>query len=398
MNILDLLSLSTRMFKTRPMRTFLTILGVGIGIGTVLFLVGLGYGLQQVILQRIASADALLTLDVSPGPSDSVRLTPETIAGLSAMPEVREVSRLKNYSAQVSVAAITSNAQVSMVDQSFFRLQGVRLAAGRAYGPDEAGAIVVSGATARLFNLSPMDIIGKTLAVDLLLPADAATKAKNRTVRLPVEVHVVGVLDDDVQSVVMMPFVAIPGEPLRAVDQLKVRVAGDTVLEPVRDALIKRGFVVSALSDVIEQANRIFRIVQAVLALFGLVALFVSAIGMFNTMTIALLERTNEIGIMRSIGIRRSDVRKLFLLESMLMGFLGGLVGVGVGMLGGFVANAAINVLARRFGGTELSLFLFPTWFVILIIVFSAVIGFLTGLYPSRRASRLNPLDALRYK
>ena len=137
---------------------------------------------------------------------------------------------------------------------------------------------------------------------------------------------------------------------------------------------------------------------QTVLALFGLIALFVSAIGMFNTMTIALLERTNEIGIMRSIGVRRSDIRKLFLFESMLMGFLGGVGGVGIAMLGGTLANMGINALAQRFGGTALNLFVYPAWFVILIIVFSAIIGFLTGLYPSYRASRLNPLDALRYK
>ena len=72
MRVPDLLSLSTRMFKTRPMRTFLTVLGVGVGIGTVLFLVSLGYGLQNVILGRIATADTLLTLDVSPGPSGRV--------------------------------------------------------------------------------------------------------------------------------------------------------------------------------------------------------------------------------------------------------------------------------------------------------------------------------------
>ncbi len=399
MKTLDLLSLSTRMFKTRPMRTFLTVLGVGVGIGTVLFLVGLGYGLQEVILQRIASADALLTLDVSPGPSESLRLTPESIQRLTGMPEVKEISRLKNYSAQISLNEITSNAQVSMVDQAFFRLQGVRLVAGKAYEQGETDSVIVSSATARLLNLTSDEMIGKSLLIDLILPVqDLLSKQRTHTVRLSSPMRVVGVLEDDVQGLIMMPFTAIPNEPVRTVDQLKVRVASESMLESVRNALITQGFVVSALSDVIEQANRIFHIIQTILALFGLVALFVSAIGMFNTMTIALLERTNEIGIMRSIGIRRSDVRKLFLVESMLMGFLGGLIGVAIGMLGGSIANAGINILARRFGGAELSLFLFPTWFIALIIVFSTAIGFFTGLYPSHRASRLNPLDALRYK
>jgi putative ABC transport system permease protein len=115
-------------------------------------------------------------------------------------------------------------------------------------------------------------------------------------------------------------------------------------------------------------------------------------------MTIALLERTNEIGIMRAIGITKTDVCKLFLLESMLMGFLGGLGGVLMGVAAGSLTNIGVNMLAVRFGGSAIDLFYVPGWFVTVIIVFSTCIGFLTGLYPSLRASRLNPLDALRYK
>src|SRR5205823_11437240 len=100
MRVPDLISLSTRMFKTRPMRTFLTVLGVGVGIGTVLFLVSLGYGLQNVILSRIASADSLLTLDVTAGPSEDLHLNDSVIAEVEKIPEVAQVSRMKNIITQ----------------------------------------------------------------------------------------------------------------------------------------------------------------------------------------------------------------------------------------------------------------------------------------------------------
>jgi len=81
-----------------------------------------------------------------------------------------------------------------------------------------------------------------------------------------------------------------------------------------------------------------------------------------------------------------------------MMGFLGGVGGVIIGYIAGEIANFGINILAKGFGGQPLDLFYHPSWFVALIIVFSTVIGFLTGVYPSRRAAKLNPLEALRYK
>jgi putative ABC transport system permease protein len=115
-------------------------------------------------------------------------------------------------------------------------------------------------------------------------------------------------------------------------------------------------------------------------------------------MTIALLERTNEIGIMRAIGVTRRDMLMLFLMESSLMGLLGGVGGVAVGYLGGEIANTGLNILAKTMGGQTLNLFYRPLWFILVIIVFSTIIGFLTGVYPSIRAARMNPLEALRYK
>jgi len=180
--------------------------------------------------------------------------------------------------------------------------------------------------------------------------------------------------------------------------QTKVRCLNQQVMGVIRDNILNEGLLVSSLSDTVDQANQIFSIVQIVLMLFGVVALAVSAIGMFNTMTITLLERTQEIGIMKSIGASDGGVSMMFIMESTIMGFLGGLCGVFLGFLGGQIFNRIINLVASRFGGESVNLFYSPVWFVAGIIIFSAVVGFITGFVPARRASKIDPLDALRYK
>jgi putative ABC transport system permease protein len=121
-----------------------------------------------------------------------------------------------------------------------------------------------------------------------------------------------------------------------------------------------------------------------VLGLFGAVALIVSSIGMFNTMTVTLLERTNEIGIMRALGASKSNLRNLFLSESVVIGFLGGVVGTVIGIMLGQIFNFIINSLASKFGGAKTSLFVYPSAFLILIIALSVFIGFLSGIFPAR--------------
>ena len=115
-------------------------------------------------------------------------------------------------------------------------------------------------------------------------------------------------------------------------------------------------------------------------------------------MTITLLERTEEIGIMKSIGASDISISMMFFMESAIMGFLGGCAGITIGWLGGLGFNAIINFIAARFGGESVSLFYSPMWFVLSILAFSAIVGFLTGFVPARRASKIDPLDALRYK
>jgi putative ABC transport system permease protein len=180
--------------------------------------------------------------------------------------------------------------------------------------------------------------------------------------------------------------------------QVKVKTKSNSQMTVIRDEILSFGLLVSSLSDTVDQANQIFKVVQIILMLFGIIALVVSAIGMFNTMTITLLERTEEIGIMKSIGASDISISVMFFMESAIMGFLGGCMGVTIGWVGGYIFNTLINILATRFGGQAVSLFYSPLWFVLSILGFSGVVGLMTGYVPARRASKIDPLDALRYK
>lgn len=399
MRLSDILSLSVRSFKSKPMRTFLTILGVSVGIGTVLFLVSLGYGLQNIILNKITTTDTLLSLTVNPGISDLVNLNKKSVKKISEMENVSEVSPTISLSAQLTIGELTGDGLVYAVPASFFRLSGITPQYGNIFFTDDSRDVVISSAGVKLFNMDARQIIGKKINLTLFVPKTVNGGFEDVKISKRKEIYKIsGVVKDDNNSFVFISQDTINDLNINNYAQLKVRVAGNEFMGKVRDKIISEGFLVSSLTDTIDQANKIFWVIQIILALFGFVALFVSAIGMVNTMTIALLERTGEIGIMRAIGASGADISKLFLIESLLMGFLGGVGGIIIGYTAGKIANFGINVLAKHFGGQAINLFYSPVWFVGVIIISSAVIGLLTGLYPSNRASKINPLEALRYK
>lgn len=391
----DLIILSLRSFKTNTSRTVLTVLGLGLGIGAVLFLVSLGYGLQNVILNKITTADALLTLDVSSS-SDLILLDEERLSAISSLPNVAETSPVVSLLGQAGYNGETTETISLLVDKPFFRLSGINLDAGKEFSSSVASEVIISSASAKIFGFdNPGDMIGQKITVNLF----SITEEREVEVVTPeTDFRVVGIMNDDNTSFVYIPLETVKNLIVPVYSSLKVKVTDSEQLVLVRDYITRQGLLVSSLSDTIDQTKKIFKIIQIVLGVFGLIALLVSAIGMFNTMTITLLERTKEIGIMRAVGVSNGDIAKLFLVESVLMGFLGGVSGVIIGVLGGKLFNLVINILARNFGGQTTELFYSPVWFILFILGFSGLTGFLTGLYPARRAARLNPLDALRYK
>lgn len=395
MRILDLFYLVFQGFKRRKSRLLFTILGISIGIAAILFLVSLGYGLQKILLEKITTSESLLTLDVAPPETGIVVLNDETLKGIQKIPQVEKVSPQVIIASQVSLGGLTSEATVNLVDSDFFSLSGILPQKGRVFSQGERQKAVVNSTLAELFNLKEEEALGKKLTFSFFLPG----KEGSEVTPIKEEFEITGLIEEtEAPAQVFLQRADFPDLSLPEYQLVKVKVSSDQVMEEVRGKLIEMGFLVSALSDTIAQANKIFRVIQIILGVFGVIALVVAAIGLVNTMTISLLQRINEIGIMRAIGAAPEDIRHLFLGESVLIGFLGGIVGIGLGIGLAELFNWGVNLLARSLGGEAVQLFFYPPWFLGFIIVLSTFVGLVGGVFPARKAARLNPLAALRYK
>jgi putative ABC transport system permease protein len=401
MTIGDSIRLSLRAFRTRGMRTSLTILGISVGIGAILFLVSLGYGLERVIFEKIATADALLSIDVVSPNVDILPLSEKSTEDIKNTAGVVEIVPSLSISGEAQYQDFNSNILVNATTFSYFRLSGIKSAdVGRLFAENEADAIVVTNEVVQLLNISrPEDILDQTMQFTFFVTkkndkgADELVAVKQKK-----DFRVVGVVESDNYGSIIMPIQSITDYDTSKYTQVKVKTENPTVLKIVKDALAEKGYFVSALSDTIDQAAKIFRGIQIVLGLFGVIALTVSAIGMFNTMTIALLERTQEIGIMKALGASNGDIWFMFVMESFVIGLLGGVVGISMGLGLGELFNIGINILAQRLGGRALDIFYAPYWFIFTVMSFSSVVGFMTGLWPARRAASLDTLKALKNK
>lgn len=390
------------MFKARTGRTALTILGMGIGIGAILFLVGLGYGLQEVLLKTITTSDSLLALDVSADQEKGSKLDGAAAKNIEGLDGVAEVVAIHDIQAQIKFEDIATDGTAVVTKPSLLKLEGKKMLAGSENFEEKPMGMVISSAFSNLLGLAPEDLMGKSVKFSLFLPSGESvgqdTKKKPEKKEIGSSYEITGVVENEELSF----FVSGKGLDtlLPEIDysRIKVKCRSSDVLDGVKEKLIAENFLVSSLSDTVKEVNKMFNIVKIILALFGAVALLVSAIGMFNTMTVALLERTKEIGIMKSIGASEADILLIFLIESTVMGFLGGVSGIILGFISGEAVNLVLNAVAWKLGGQAMALFSFPFWFILFIIGFSTSIGFLTGLVPARRASVIDPLDALRSK
>ena len=151
-------------------------------------------------------------------------------------------------------------------------------------------------------------------------------------------------------------------------------------------------FQVLTAAQIVEQINNVLGIVQVVLVGIAMISLIVGAIGILNSMYTSVLERTKDIGIMKAVGARNSDILKIFLIESGLMGFVGGIFGIILGIVvalivGEIASNSGFLLLIK----IEIPLLLFG-------LLFSFLVGMISGTLPAYQASKLKPVDALRYE
>ena len=386
------------MFKARTSRTILTVLGMSVGIAAILFLVSLGEGLRLTLLERITTSDSLLTLDVSEGKDEESFLGKQKIEQISKMPEVEEVSPAFNVATQGKMEGLSADLTTVSTKPSFLQLSGFKAVEGSLLSDADSRGIVITSAVAKIFGKEAKEMMGKDISLTFLPDATQLGQGVDASpVKISQEYVIAGFIEGE-DEVVYVNSLSMADLKIGRFSQVKVKCRSMSQMAAVRDSLTESGFAVSSLSDTVDQANKVFNVVRIILMLFGAIALVVSAIGMFNTMTITLLERTEEIGIMKSIGASDTGISIMFFMEATIMGFLGGVMGVILGWLGGRGTGVLINFIAGRFGGQKVDLFSVPIWLVLGVLLSSGVVGFMTGYVPARRASKTDPLDALRYK
>lgn len=396
LGFLDLFRLSFRIFKTKPARTLLTIAGMAVGIGTVLFLISLGYGLQYILIGRlVATEDSLITLEAFYPSETNLNITTNDIETVRALPHVDEVVPVAEFTGEIRYGDLPAGFTplIQIVRPAYFRLSGIAPDIGSAFKEGESG-VVVSSQGLPLINLPAKETsLGKKIGLSAFYQGQEGTTTMSAgAFTQPLKIE--GIISDDAQPpLVIAPSEFVSGTP-PFFKRMLVKADSIETVEKVRDELTDKKFIISARIDLVNQARKVMNIITITLGVFGIAALVVSAIGMFNTMIVGFLERIYEVGIMKSLGATDKDVRNLFLMESSLIGLLGGIGGIAFGVGLGQAANFGLNLLAKYLGGKSFTLFITPLWFVALIIGLSLFIGLLAGFWPARRASHLSPKEA----
>jgi putative ABC transport system permease protein len=394
--------------RLHKLRSSLTMLGVIIGVAAVIAMMAVGAGAREQVLARIRSLGSNLLI-VSPGnvTQAGVRLgagASPTLSDEDALAIVLDISAVQvtapfiSGKHQVVASGINWATVVNMIDLGYLEARDWALEQGRIFEPEE----LASGAQVAL--------LGQTTAAKLFFDVDPIGQVL-RVGRVPFQI--IGLLTKKGQSafgqdqddVLLIPLVT--GQRLGSRNQVKSRSVGgiyvkvregeslSDVKEEVTSLLRQRhrlqafqddDFSVSSLADLTKAKEESVSTLSLLLAAVAGVSLVVGGIGIMNIMLVNVTERTREIGIRLAMGARRFDIMRQFLLEAVVLTIIGGTIGV----FGGLGVSYTISQVA------DWPLLVEPSSVALAVLV-SGLIGVFFGWYPARRASRLDPIDALRH-
>jgi putative ABC transport system permease protein len=303
---------------------------------------------------------------------------------LTEVEGVEEIGLLNFQSVYVKADGNEGFLDALGVSENIFSFFKVEIVAGRGFSPDERGVVILGREVARELDLRA----GSTLQIeDHPFKVVGIYSADSR-------------LDEDAIILPLADLQELLGE--EGVTMALVRVApGDDVgqtAKRIENFLYRsrgrRDLSVQTMEEVHEVVQRALGILGAFLGGIAGIALLVGGIGVMNTMYTAVLERTREIGVMKAVGARNSQIALIFLMESGLMGLVGGALGTGIGSFLNFAAVTA----AKRALGTRVLEYGISWWLVLGALGFSFLVGAIAGLLPARAAAKLDPVEALRYE
>jgi putative ABC transport system permease protein len=440
MRFVDLVSLILYNLGRRKGRVLLTAIGVVIGTAAVVVLVSLVVGLQKNATESLWGINDLTSIEVYPGYSQvSVEvkggggggmggdsgmkyLTPTAISEISAIPGVKQTI-IQDYlqtGMELHYGKLTSWGNVTGINLE--DLADMGLEAERGTTELAKGTAVIGSWVPRNFYdpqqrpndaaPEPPDLLDQNLRAILIKYTQ-----DGQEVRRTVNIRVVGILKEtrgnaDGNIYMNLDEVTAYSEWGRGkrIDRNKegysmliVRAEDPEVVLDVADQINTLGYMANTPQSYLEGINSFFQVLQIIFGGVGAIALLVAAIGIANTMTMSILERPREIGLMKAVGATNKDVLSIFLGEAAGIGFVGGLGGV----ILGWGASAVLNVVALSYfasqaasGGGNLpsSAASTPFWLPVFALVFATVVGLLSGLYPALRAATLVPVNALKYE
>ncbi len=407
MNIQEPVSAAVRALKANKLRSALTTLGIIIGVAAVIIVVSLVQGMQSSILKEIEKAGSQ-TLTVRPVfPTDmpyteftKIKNRDLTLEDMNALgrnvPQITQLTPFFYNGAEVKAEGRSASVTLIMTDESYVELNNVNLAAGRNFVPSDL----------RLGN--KVAIIGPHVIEKLGLKGNPIGKTIQTT---NLSLEIIGVqeeqgaqLGDDPDNYVLIPIstgraTLTDAQRRQLIFQARInpRISADDGADLVEDALRRikglrgkepSGFKVFSPKQLTGIISSITNVITAVAGGMVSIALLVGGIGIMNIMLVSVTERTREIGVRKAVGAKRRDILLQFLIEASILCIFGGAVGI---LLGYGVGALLGKLMFGQMGGI-------PLWALVSAFMVPAGIGLIFGMYPAAKASKLDPIDALRYE
>ncbi|MEI7792562.1 MAG: ATP-binding cassette domain-containing protein [Candidatus Berkelbacteria bacterium] len=392
------LRLAKNHFLSKMTRTFLTTLGVSLGVGSIVTLVSLGMGLQQITTKQLASLDTLVTINVSANENSAKPLDDTAVDKLKNVANVSLVSPSMSYPVKSTYDNSTASLLLTGVDQEALSFESVVVKNGKAFAASDE--VVISSAAAKNFDIKdPSSAIGKTIDLEFyVFTADGTNGLKTKKVNTTAKIS--GISSDDLIAAIYMPLSELKTiSEQTKYNSIKVKVSDRKNVAAARNEIEAMGFSTTSVVDLIKQVDKIFYVTQIILGVIGGVALIVALISIVNIMTISLLERTHEVGTLKAIGATNKDIRRIFEYEVAFFGIAGGVTGVAGAWGFGILINYVIHLLLVSTNtGNYMNVFVTPAPFAIEMIILTLLVSMMAGWYPAKRASKLSPLEALRYE